>query len=186
MDSRTDATLALQRMAAGDAAAADELLRILYHELRSLAAHFLTNEKRGATLQTTALVHEAYLKLIPNSASGFEDKQHFMRTAARAMRQVLVDRARSRLRDKRGGGAIAEPLETSMIQIENANVDMLELDEVLTKLESVDAELSRIVELRFFVGFTMEETANVLNVSVPTIERRWRVAKMWLRAQMNK
>ncbi len=173
-----DATRMVQALSGGDASAASCLMPLVYDELRSLAAGYLARESRQATIQPTMLVHEAYLKMVDQNRVVWADRRHFMAVAATQMRRILIDHARARRAVKRGGGL--ERVTLSGIADESGDVDLVELDEVLTRLAETDAGLYRIVELRFFTGMTMEEVAGVLSVSVPTVERHWRLARAWL------
>jgi RNA polymerase sigma factor (TIGR02999 family) len=172
-------------MVAGDAEAASELAPILYDELHALAERMMRNQVASHTLQPTALIHEAWMKLVGPSEAGaseasVENRTHFAALAARAMRSVLVDHARRKSAEKRGGAAERVALEDAEDQANKPEVDLLQLDRALTTLSEMDSELGRLVELRYFAGLTNDETASVLGVSVPTIVRRWRVARLWL------
>ncbi|GIK16748.1 MAG: DNA-directed RNA polymerase sigma-70 factor [Planctomycetota bacterium] len=173
-----DVTCLVQTLSGGDPSAASRLMPLVYDELRSLAAAYLARESRQATIQPTMLVHEAYLKMVDQNRVAWEGRRHFMAVAATQMRRILIDHARARRAVKRGGGL--ERVTLSGIADESGDVDLVELDEVLTRLAETDAGLYRIVELRFFTGMTMEEVACVLSVSVPTVERHWRLARAWL------
>lgn len=162
--------------------AADDLLPLVYDELHSLAGQFLRRERPAHTLQATALVNEAYLRLAQGSA--FENRLHFFRVAARAMRAVLVNHVRDRGRLKRGGDRARVTLGAGEQRVEGPLTDLLDLDTALDELAGQDAELAQIVELRFFSGLTVGEVAELLGVSVPTVERRWRVARAFLRKNM--
>lgn len=166
----------------GDEAARDELIPLVYDTLRRIARHHLRGERPNHTLQTTALINEAYMKLIEQSVS-WQNRAHFFGIAARLMRQIMVDYARARLRLKRGG----DRERISLADVDGGyehSADLLSLDEALETLGQVDPEGSRIVELRFFGGLTIEETAEVLGVSTPTIERGWRAARAWLQTEL--
>ena len=178
-------TQKLNRMVAGDAAAASELAPLLYGELHALAERMMRSQASGHTLQPTALIHEAWMKLVGTSEGSVENRTHFAALAARAMRSVLVDHARRKSAAKRGGGAERVALDVAEDAVEKPAVDLLTLDQALTTLSAMDSELGRIVELRYFAGLTNDETAGVLGVSVPTIVRRWRVARMWLWNELN-
>jgi RNA polymerase sigma factor (TIGR02999 family) len=179
------ATLLLHRMSDGDERAADELLPLVYGELHALAARYMGERAAGHTLQPTALVNEAWLRMIePESGASFESRAHFFGVAAKAMRSVLVDHARRRGAQKRGGAVERVPLEDIAALFEERASDLLALDESLTRLAAMDAQLGRIVELRFFGGLSVEETALALGVSQPTIVRGWRVARMWLKREL--
>ena len=177
----SQATQLLQRMSGGDEQAANELLPILYEELRNVAERFMSRERNDHTLQPTALVHEAYLKLVdePHQPE-WENRAHFVRFAARAMRNVLVDHARAKKTAKRGEGLRKVPLDEVLAAFEERSLDVLALDEALEVLFAMDEQLARVVELRYFAGLTIAETAQVLGVSTPTVERAWRVARLWL------
>ena len=151
----------------------------VYDELRSRAAALLARERPGHTLSATALVHEAYLKLIDQKAAKWQDHAHFCAVAAGAMRRILVDHARSRNRVKRGGGQRIS-LDTQLVVAFEQSVDLLPLDEALVRLESINADAARVVELRYFAGMTIDETALVMGVSNSTVEREWRYARAWL------
>ena len=178
-------TQLLNRMVAGDSAVASQLAPLLYGELHALAERMMREQNAAHTLQPTALIHEAWMKLVGASERTVESRAHFVGLAARAMRSVLVDHARRKKSDKRGGAAERVALDTSIAAFEERELDVLELDEALTSLTAMDAELGRIVELRFFAGMSNDETAAVLGVSAPTIVRRWRVARMWLWSELN-
>jgi RNA polymerase sigma factor (TIGR02999 family) len=178
-------TQQLNRMVAGDMRAAEELLPVLYGELHALAERMMRDQGAAHTLQATALIHEAWMKLVGASEGSVESRTHFAALAARAMRSVLVDHARRKRAEKRGGDAGRVALDTVTEAFEQSSVDLLELDEALTSLSVMDGELGRIVELRFFAGMSVDETAAVLGVSAPTIARRWRVARMWLWSELN-
>ncbi|MEM7516896.1 MAG: ECF-type sigma factor [Planctomycetota bacterium] len=180
------ATQMLRRMQAGERAAEGELLDLLYAELRRTAQGLMRSERGDHTLQPTALVHEAWVRLVDvDTARSFEGVPHFMRSAARAMRHVLVDHARARTANKRGGGAKAVPLDAVLAAYEERSLDVLEIDEALAKLAGIDAQLARVVELRTFGGLTIAETAEACGVSTPTVERAWRTASAWLRAELD-
>jgi len=181
----TEVTQLLRRMSAGDAQAANELMPLVYGELRSLAAGLLRDERARHTLQPTALVHEAYLRLVgAEVAPEWEGHRHFLGVAAKAMRSVLIDHARRKQAAKRGGGGERLPLEGIVAAFEERVPDLLALDEALGRLEAMDGELARLVELRFFGGLTIEQTARVLETSVPTVVRSWQVARLWLQREV--
>src|SRR5262245_44194715 len=178
-------TSLLARAQEGDRQATDELLPLVYEELRQLAARFLAAEKRGATLQPTALVHEAYLRLVGSDQAGWENRAHFFGAAARAIRRILVDRARARGAARRGG---ARPLRLDTdapLAEPGLSLDVLALDEALGKLASIDAQKARVVELRFFGGLSVDETAAALGVSASTVDRDWVFARAWLHRTMS-
>jgi RNA polymerase sigma factor (TIGR02999 family) len=178
-------TLLLQTALRGDARAAEELLPILYSELHRIAQRLMRDQRPDQTLQATALIHEAWLRLIdPDSQGDVESRRHFLRLAARAMRSVLVDHARRRQAEKRGGGAKRIEVEELAGPGAGSDEEVLGVDEVLGKLALEDPELAQLVELRFFGGSSVDETAEILGVSVPTIVRRWRVARSWLAREL--
>lgn len=171
----------------GDDRAFNELLPLIYSELHRRAAIYLRHERQNHTLQPTALVHEAYLKLVDQSNVHWENRMHFFAVAARAMREILIDYAKTRKRAKRGGGAEPIPLEEAMLAAAGqADVDLLALDEALTRLAEVDPLQVRIVELRYFCGFSLEETAETLGISRATVARDWIMAKAWLHREMTR
>ena len=164
----------------GDKAAMDQLIPLVYGELRRLAKHHMRRERAGHTLQTTALIHEAYLRLIDASQARLENRRHFFAAASRLMRQVLTDLARERGSHKRGGGAEQVSLDEALMVSEQRDEGLLALDEALQALAELDARKSQVVELRFFGGLSVEETAEALDVSVETVHRDWRLARSWL------
>jgi RNA polymerase sigma factor (TIGR02999 family) len=168
---------------AGGSQAAAALLPLVYDELRQIARRLLAEQGRGHTLQPTALVHEAWLRLADQTLAGGADHAHFLRLGARAMRFVLVDHARARMADKRGGGGRKVTLEIDELAIE-PGPDLLALDDALVQLGQVDPELVRLVELRFFGGLSHEEIAQNLGVSLRTVERSWRLARAFLAKAM--
>ncbi|MBI2833037.1 MAG: RNA polymerase subunit sigma-70 [Acidobacteria bacterium] len=170
----------LEGAAAGDRDALAALLPLVYDELRRIAARYLRRERPGQTLQATALVHEAYIRLLRDSDLSWQNRPHFLAIAANVMRQILIERARARLAAKRGGGRARVPLRDSLVAGDGTTVDLLALDEALTRLAAADAERARVVELRFFGGLTIEETAEAMNVSPATVKRAWTFAKAWL------
>ena len=168
----------------GDQEALGKLIPMVYDELRRQAAGYLRRERSGHTLQTTALIHEAYLRLINQQNIDWQNRAHFYAIAARLMRQILVDHARKRQATKRGGSRLKIPLEEAMVISSGRDVDLVALDEALTRLAALDPQQSRIVELRYFSGLSVEETAEALGVSLRTVRRDWNVAKAWLRQQI--
>ena len=166
----------------GDEAARDELIPLVYDALRRIARHHLRGERAGHTLQTTALINEAYLRLVDQSVP-WQSREHFFGIAARLMRQILVDYARARQRLKRGGNQ--QQISLAHAEAEQAQTaDLLALNDALETLAAVDPQRSRIVELRFFGGLTIEETAQVMGISTPTVERGWRAARAWLQTEL--
>lgn len=176
-------TQLLERWTQGDQSAFDELVPAVYGELRRLARLLLLNERPGHTLGCTALVHEAYLRLVSQTRTDWIGRAHFFGAASRAMRRVLVDHARARKAIKRGDGAVAVELDQVMLAIE-PNLDVVALDRALEELAAFDAERARIVELRFFGGLSVEETAAILGSSPSTVKRDWTVARAWLYKRM--
>ena len=175
----------LRAWSGGDPTALDELLPLVYDELRRQAARYLRHERQNHTLQTTALVHEAYLKLAEQKQTRWASRSQFFGIAAQMMRRILVDYARARHRDKRGGEAENAPLEDATLVVSGGqNVDLLDLDEALTRLAALDAEQARVVELRYFGGLSVEETAEATGRSLATVNRDWRSAKVWLKQEL--
>ncbi|MCK4343335.1 MAG: sigma-70 family RNA polymerase sigma factor [Phycisphaerae bacterium] len=183
---RHDVTLCLTRVTRGDRAAADELLPLVYNELRALAQTYLGNEARRHTLQPTALVHEVYLRLVEEASIDWKGRAHFFAVAAKAMRQLLVDYARAKQAEKRGGGWHRVTLDQVVAPTKSREVELLSLDEALTKLAQLDPVLNKIVELRFFGGLTIKETAEVLELSTRTVKREWSIARAWLNNELRK
>lgn len=185
MPDKTDITRLLNKAQAGDRAALDALLPIVYHELRRVAGNQLRTERDNHTLQATALVHEAYLRLLDQHTIDWKNRAHFFGLAAEMMRRILVNYAVERNAQKRGSGATRIALDdaVSYAADNERELDLVLLDENLTRLAEFDANAARIVELRFFGGLTIEETAEVLGVSPSTVTREWRTAKSWLKAQ---
>lgn len=177
-------TRMLQAAASGDDEAASELLPLVYDELRRLARARMSKTPPGQTLQPTALVHEAYLRLLGDKDPGWEGRGHFFGAAARAMRDILVDQARRKGSLKRGGDRKREVLEDVTPQVQPPSEDILALDEALKRLEADDARKGQIVNLRYFAGLNLQETAAALNLSVGTIKREWRYIKHWLFTQL--
>lgn len=184
MPSPQNVTKMLRDWRNGDQEALEKLIPVVYDELRRQAAGYLRRERTGHTLQTTALIHEAYLRLINQQNIEWQNRAHFYAIAARLMRQILVDHARNRQAAKRGGSDIRVPLEEAVAISSGENVDLVALDEALTRLAKIDSQQSRIVELRYFSGLSVEETAEVVGVSSRTVRRDWNVAKAWLRQQI--
>ena len=175
-----DVTALLVRASEGDSRAASELLPLVYDKLRSLAGHLMRGERVDHTLQPTALVHEAYLKLIDQTRVRWEDRAHFFSVAAQALRRILVDYARQHGREKRGGSRKKLQIQEDLVGIYEKSVDLVALDEALGRLSTQDAQRGRVVELRFFGGLTIDETAAVLDISPRAVERQWRYARAWL------
>lgn len=175
-----DVTGLLKRLSDGDSRAVDVLLPVIYDQLRGLAGSFLRRENPGHTLQTTALVHEAYLKLVGQDAARYDGRAHFFAVAAQAMRRILVNHARDGNRLKRGGGMRRVELDESAIAGPQENMDLVALDESLVRLAELDQRKARTVEMRFFAGMSVEETAAALGVAPATVKRDWDFARAWL------
>lgn len=168
----------------GDKEALDRLLPIVYDELRRQAARYLRRERVGHTLQTTALIHEAYLRLVDQKNVQWQNRAQFFGIAAQLMRRILVDHARTKKRAKRGGSDIRVSLVEAAAATKSQDLDVVALDEALERLEKIDEQQSKIVELRFFSGLTVEETAEVLSISPATVKRDWSMARAWLHREM--
>ncbi len=180
-------TLLLQEWSGGKQEALDALLPLVYAELHRQASRYLRRERAGHTLQTTALIHEAYLKLIDQRGVNWQNRAHFFGIAAQAMRRILVDYARGKHRAKRGGIGEDLPLEEAALVVsEERSVDLVALDEALTRLAKFDEQQARIVELRYFSGLSIEETAEVLRISHTTVKSDWNVAKAWLHHEITR
>lgn len=177
-------TRILDRVSAGNRAAADQLLPLVYAELRALAESRLAAELPGHTLQATALVHEAYLRLIEQRATTWKNRAHFFALAAQAIRRILVDHARGKKSLKRGGGAERVTLAGVQAEAHTTEVDLLALEEALNELATLDERQARVVELRFFAGLTMPEAAEVLGISLRTAEGEWALARAWLHVRL--
>ena len=184
-DPPSGVTELLRRWNLGDREAMDRLMPIVYDELRRLAAGYLKAERRDHTLQPTALVHEAYLRLVRQDRVEWQNRAHFFGIAARMMRRVLVDHARRRQAGKRDGGGFRLTLQVGEELEVSRDPELLELDEALVRLERLDVDQARVVELRFFGGLTVEETATVLGISTATVKREWRTARAFLRQEMD-
>ncbi|MGH7634581.1 MAG: sigma-70 family RNA polymerase sigma factor [Gemmatimonadaceae bacterium] len=169
----------------GDQQALDSLIPLVYQELRAIAGRYLSRESPGHTLQSTALVHEAYFKLIGQRQMRWQNRAHFFGIAARMMRRILIDHARHQSRDKRGGTAPKLSLDEAVAApAVESDVDLLALDEALTSLAQIDPRGAQIIELRFFSGLTLEETAEVVGISAGTVKRDWSAARAWLYREM--
>lgn len=184
MPSPEDITRLLADLNAGKDGAEEVLMPLLYDELRALARHHMRAERPGHTLQTTALVNEAYLRLGGERDAGWSNKAHFMRIASRAMRRVLIDHARRKRSDKKGGKRGREPLFKATELMEEASFDLLALDQALERLAEIDEQMAKVVELRFFGGLTIAETAKVMEISPGTVKNEWLLAKAWLKQQV--
>ncbi len=184
MNPPTEVTRLLAQYRDGDPDVLSRLLPLVYEDLRELAGRQLRRERADHTLQPTALVHEAYLRLVDQEARSFENRAHFLALAATAMRRILVNHAVARRAEKRGGGAEKVTLFEAASVFEERAEDLVALDEALNRFAAIDPEKCRIVELRFFAGLTAEETAECLSTSLRTVERGWRFAKAWLRKEI--
>jgi len=173
-------TALLHAWSQGDASALDELTPLVYNELRRIAHRYVSAEPYGQSLQTTALVNEAYVRLVDARNPYFQDRAHFFGVCARLMRQILTDFARPRRAEKRGAATVRISLEEATELGDEPHADLLELDDALNRLAEVDPRKSRVVELRFFGGLSAEETSQVLRVSTKTVLRDWQMAKVWL------
>ena len=176
----------LRDWSAGNKQAQEKLFQIVYNELHRQAARALRHEHPGLSLQTTDLIHEAYLRLVDQQHVEWQNRLHFFAIAAKVMRHILVDHARGRQAAKRGGTDIRLPLQEAMAVLPGQDLDFVALDEALTKLAALDPQQSQVVELRFFSGVSVEETARVLDVSERTVKRDWNVAKAWLRRELGR
>jgi len=162
----------------------ETLLPIVYQELRRLAASYLRRERQGYTLQPTALVHEAYLRLLKDKPGRWQNRAHFCAIAAHSMRQILIERARARDAQKRGGERHRVTLDEGLVAGGGRSIDLLALDQALERLAALDAEQARLVELRFFGGLTIDETAEAMSISPATVKRHWTVACAWLAREL--
>jgi RNA polymerase sigma factor (TIGR02999 family) len=180
-----EVTQILQEWNDGSAEAPERLMSVVYAELRRLARSYLRREREAHTLEPTALVHEAYLRLIDQTQVTWENRAHFFGIAAQLMRRILVDHARAHLAEKRGGPAVKIQLDDAHFMPEEKGDDLLALDEALQRLSETDPRMSRVVELRFFGGLSEPEAAEVLGVSERTIRRDWQMAKLWLYRELS-
>lgn len=181
-----DVTQLLMQASGGDRAAVDALLPHVYKELRRLAGGYMKREREGHTLDATGLVHEAYMKLVDQSRVEWQNRSHFFGIAATAMRRILVDHARGRQADKRGGGVARAELNDEIIGSDDRAEELIAVDEALERLAVWDPVKSRVIELRFFGGLSIEECADVMEVSVATVNRHWRMAKAWLHGELTR
>jgi RNA polymerase sigma factor (TIGR02999 family) len=180
-------TQMLKEWSEGDAKVLDNLMPLVYEELRRQASRFLRKERANHTLQTTALIHEAYLKLIDQKSVEWQNRSHFFAIASVAMRRILVDYARERHREKRGGSAENLPLDEALqISSDEKSVDLIALDEALNRLAEFDKRQAKVVELRYFSGLSIDETAEILGVSNATVRLDWNLAKAWLKQEITK
>lgn len=180
----TEITRILSAIEQGNPLATDQLLPLVYEELRQLAAQRLANERPNHTLQATALVHEAYIRLVDNSARSWDSRGHFFAAAAEAMRRILVENARAKKRLKRGGGRARAEFEPDRLAAPELPHDVLALDETLARLRTVDPQAAEVVQLRVFAGLTIKEVAELIGVSPRTVDHLWSYARAWLLAEL--
>ena len=185
MSSQPNITELLVGYQGGDKEALDQLMPIVYDELRRQAARYLRREQAGHTLQTTALIHEAYVRLVDQRNVQWQNRAHFFGIAAQLMRRILVDHARTKKRVKRGGSKVQVSLADATVAVKGPDLDIVALDEALERLAKVDEQQSRVVELRYFSGLTVEETAEVMGISTATVKREWSVARAWLHRELS-
>ena len=185
-DTDTGITGLLLKWGEGDEAALEQLMPLVYQELHRIARRCMAGEAAGNSLQATALVHEAYVRLVDGQAVAWHDRAHFLAVAARIMRRILVDHARTRRYQKRGGNAAHVTFDEALAVSSEPDQDFVALDDALKTLATFDERKSRVIELRFFGGLSVEETATVLNVSPATVMRDWRLAKVWLQREMRR
>jgi RNA polymerase sigma-70 factor, ECF subfamily len=181
---REDVTVLLGQLASGNDGAASRLMPLVYDELRRLAGGYMRRERTDHTLQATALVHEAYLKLVEQRSVNWQGRAHFFGIAAQMMRRILVDHARTHLRDKRGAGEKPVPLDEALVFAPEQSSELVKLDQSLERLAKLDPRQAKIVELRFFGGLNVPDTAKVLGISPITVKRDWAMAKAWLHGDL--
>jgi RNA polymerase sigma factor (TIGR02999 family) len=179
-------TQLLERASAGQGSATEDLLPLVYDELRRIAASQLANERAGNTLQPTALVHEAYIRLVGDGEVSWNSRGHFFSAAAQAMRRILVDRARARGSQKRGGGRAREALSDSALTAEPLDDTMIAIDDLLKKLDAYDRTKGQIVMLRYFAGLSIEQTASAMGLSEHKVKTEWAFARAWMHAELQK
>src|SRR5262245_30083539 len=182
--SKTTVAQLVENARRGDEESLSALMPLVYDELRRLAAAYMRRERPGQTLQATALVHDAYLRLLRDSKLSWQNRAHFFGIAARSMRQILVERARARGAAKRGGSRVRVTLDPGLVAAESQAFDLEALDEALTRLGALDPELAQVVDIRFFGGLSIEEAAESLGISPATVKRRWTTAKAWLAREL--
>src|SRR5208283_379803 len=182
--SSSDVSLLLSELSRGNQEAGEKLVPLVYDELKRLAKSYMRRERPDHTLQATALVNEAYLKLVKQHAVNWQGRSHFFGIAAQLMRRILIDHARGHLREKRGGDKQVLPLDEALVFSPEHSEELVKLDEALQRLSKLDARQSRIVELRFFGGLSVDETAQFLGISPKTVKRDWSVAKAWLHGEL--
>ena len=184
MNEPTQVTRLLNLASGGDRESLDRVFQIVYEELKQLARRQRPGSRSGHSIHTTALVHEAYLKLVDSNSSGFESRSHFFGVAAKAMRSILVDHARARKAQKRGGERTRVPLDDALDQLSERDMDVLSVNDALGRLGKIDERKEQVVELRFFAGLGNDETAQVLGISHDTVQRDWNFARAWLRREL--
>jgi len=184
--SSNQVTELLARWSNGEDAAREKLVPLVYDELRRVAKRCLASQPRDQTLQSTALVHEAYLRLVGRNEVRWQNRVHFFAVAARLMRGILVDHARMRSASKRGGGNLTITLEDAFVSPKQRDVDLVALDDALNALSALDPKQGQLVELRFFAGLSIEDTSHVLGISPATVKREWATARAWLYGEMNR
>lgn len=183
---REDVTILLAELTKGNKEAASKLIPMVYDELRRLARGYMRRERSDHTLQATALVHEAYLKLVEQRSVDWQSRAHFFGIAAQVMRRILVDHARRHVREKRGGGRRPVPMDEALVFAPEQSPELIKLDEALERLTKLDPRQGKIVELRFFGGLTVEQAADLLGISPKTVKRDWAVAKVWLHGELRR
>ena len=186
MPDSVDVTILLNRIGSGDATAPEELLPLVYNELKRLASGYMGNERDGHTLQTTALVHEAYIRLVDWKSAGWQNRAHFFAVAAQMMRKILIDHARKHAAEKRGSGVKMIALDDAVSFATERDINLFALDEALTRLARLDKRQAGIVELKFFAGLSIEDIAETLQISPATVKREWNSAKAWLHSEITK
>jgi RNA polymerase sigma factor (TIGR02999 family) len=177
-------TQLLQQLSRGNQRAVDALTPLVYKELKRIAGGQVRNERPGHTLQATALVHEAYLKLVDQRETSWQNRAHFFGVAAQVMRRILLDYAKGRRREKRDGGAAHATLDEALVIGDDRSSHLIEIDEALPRLEKLDERQAKVVELRFFGGLSVEETAEAMGISAPTVKREWAMARAWLHREL--
>lgn len=184
MAEEVDVTQLLQRFDSGDAEVRTQIFGVVYGELHRIAHRYIRKEREGHTLQTTGLVHEAYIKLVGQKDVDWQSRAHFYGVASKVMRRILVDYARARNAGKRGGGLAPLPLDEGLVFSPKRTEELIDLDEMLSRLEEHDPDVFKVVELRVFAGLTVPETAKTLDLGERTVKRRWKFGRAWLYAEM--
>ena len=184
MPSSKNLTRLLANVGDGDKDALNQLMPIIYDELQRLAAYYMRGQRPGHTLQATALVNEAYLRLVNSKEASWKDRAHFFAAAAQAMRHILIDHARSHKYAKRGGGAVKVDLDEALLVAQEQAAELVDLDDAIESLAKIDQRQSQVVILRFFGGLSIDEVAEVMKISSPTVQRDWKLAKAWLHREI--